>query len=89
MSEPSPWILRIMVAAEDLEDGHDAYLCPGCESWQVEYTYDPADHPGDGGFAMMVFMGTVETAEALARAHRAECPPFDLLAGLRGVPLDV
>lgn len=54
-----------------------AYLCPGCQSWQIQYSNEwTYDDPAD-------ILDAMDLAEDEAEAHRAECPTLDMLAGLR------
>lgn len=48
----------------------EVHLCPGCGAWSLE---------APAGFGSGVEMAQAEEA---ANDHRAECPAFDMLAGL-------
>lgn len=61
----------------------DIRVCPGCWSWQVEYDADGLNANLDDLNAEL----PVDCAAELANQHRAECPAFNMLAGLAGVPV--
>lgn len=60
----------------------DIRVCPGCWLWQVEYDADGLNVRLDDLNAEL----PADCAADLADEHRTECPAFDMLAGLAGVP---
>lgn len=88
MSDRAALLGSMDLTVEELSDYERAhvYACPGCLSWQVEYRSHLVRAGRYGSRWSASETDARRPIHPVALAHRRECPAFDMLAGLQGIP---